>query len=332
MSTTLDPREIEREIGRIRERESNPYSSGVKTNLFNLVIFAGQGEAGAQAAAPALQYLLGKRAARIITIDREGASQSTGAVVSGRCFPDARSRGVCFEEIRIFADAPGMDIGAWAPLLIRDIPVYAWRLGRPTRESLAPVLEAAEFIDKLIVDSSAGRSRASAREAIRALGAFRIAARRSVVVADFAWRRIHALRVQAARAFDPPETRARLGEIREVSVAGLPPAEGTLFFLWLASRLGWAPGQGPTMREAATEVKGASGAAAKGASGAAGNAPAPRAAAELYFRHGEPLVLGAKPVTDGEILLAEVDSLHQDALLEDAIALADALLPSEGAT
>ncbi|MCX7039373.1 MAG: glucose-6-phosphate dehydrogenase assembly protein OpcA, partial [Spirochaetes bacterium] len=252
MSTTLDPRAIEREIGRIRERESNPYSSGVKTNLFNLVIFAGQEEGGASAAAPALQHLLGKRAARIITIDGEAAGPSTGAVVSGRCFPDARSRGVCFEEIRIFAEAPGMDIGAWAPLLIRDIPVYAWRLGRPTRESLAPILEAAEFIDKLIVDSSAGRSRASARESIRALGAFRPAARRSVVVADFAWRRTHALRVQAARAFDPPETRARLGEIREVSVAGLPPAEGALFFLWLASRLGWAPGQGPTLREAAT--------------------------------------------------------------------------------
>jgi hypothetical protein len=333
MSAIMDPRAIEREIGRIRERESNPYSSGVKTNLFNLVIFAGQGEAGAQAAAPALQHLLGKRAARVITIDGEGAGQSTGAVVSGRCFPDVRSRGVCFEEIGISGGAPGTNIGAWAPLLIRDIPVYAWRLGRPTRESLAPVLEAAEFIDKLIVDSSAGLSRASAREAIHALGAFRSAVRRSVVVSDFAWRRTHALRVQAARAFDPPETRARLGEIREVSVVDLPPAEGALFFLWLASRLGWAPGQGPTLRGSATEAK-----------GAAGNAPAPRTAAELHFSNGEPLVLGAKPVSDGEILLAEVDSLYQDALLEDALAqagalaladalsLADAPAPAEGAT
>jgi hypothetical protein len=328
MSATLDPRAIEREIGRIRERESNPYSSGVKTNLFNLVIFAGQGEAGAQAAAPALQHLLGKRAARIITIDGEGAGQSAGAVVSGRCFPDARSRGVCFEEIGISGGAPGTNIGAWAPLLIREIPVYAWRLGRPTRESLAPVLEAAEFIDKLIVDSSVGLSRTSAHEAIQALGAFRSAARGSVVVADFAWQRTRALRVQAARAFDPLETRARLGEIREVSITGLPPAEGMLFFLWLASRLGWALGKGPTMREAAAEQ----------------NAPAPRAAAELHFRNGEPLVLDAKPVNDGEILLAEVDSLHQDALLEDALAqsgiltladalsLADAPAPSEGAT
>jgi hypothetical protein len=322
MSATMDPRAIEREIGRIRERESNPYSSGVKTNLFNLVIFAGQGEAAAQAAGPALQHLLGKRAARIITIDGEGAGQSTGAVVSGRCFPDSRSRGVCFEEIGISGGAPGTNIGAWAPLLIRDIPVYAWRLGRPTRESLAPVLEAAELIDKLIVDSSAGLSHASAREAIYALGGFRSAARQSVVVADFAWRRTHALRVQAARAFDPPETRARLGEIREVSVAGLPHAEGALFFLWLASRLGWAPGQGPTLRGPATE----------------GNAPGLGVAAELHFSNGEPLVLGAKPVSDGEILLAEVDSLYQDALLEDALALAEALArtgalaPPEAAT
>ena len=42
VSTVLDPRSIEREIARIRERESNPYSSGVKTNLFTLVIFREQ--------------------------------------------------------------------------------------------------------------------------------------------------------------------------------------------------------------------------------------------------------------------------------------------------
>lgn len=315
MSTTLDPRAIEREIGRIRERESNPYSSGVKTNLFNLVIFAGQGEAGAPAAAPSLQHLLGKRAARIITVDREEAGQSAGAVVSGRCFPDARSRGVCFEEIRIVGDEPTTDIGAWAPLLIREIPVYAWALGRPTKESLAPVLEAAEFIDKLIVDSSTGQSRASAWQAIRALGSFRSAARRSVVVADFAWRRTHALRVRTARAFDPPEARARLAEIREVSVAGLPHAEGALFYLWLASRMGWLPGKGPTLREPAIEER----------------APAPWAPVELCFRGGEPLALDARPATDGEILLAEVDSLPQDALLEDALALANARAPGEGA-
>lgn len=339
MSTTLDPRAIEREIGRIRERESNPYSSGIKTNLFNLVIFAGHGDAGAQAAAPALQDLLGRRPARIITIDRAGASREStngeaGAAVSGRCFPDARSRGVCFEEISIFGEGLTEDIGAWAPLLIRDIPVYAWVLGRPTQGSLAPVVEAAEFIDKLIVDTSAGGSPAQALDAIRALQAARLASRRSIVVSDFSWQRTRALRVAAARAFDPPEARGRLAEIREVSVAGLPPAEGAMFFLWLASRLGWKRVNGRPAGETSIglpqfhDSKGVriplsvplSGAGARDK--AARDKAAPAEAA-LRFQHGEPLLLSARRAADGEILLTEVDNLHQDALLEDALALAE---------
>ena len=39
VSALLDPRAIEQEIARIREKESNPYSSGTKTNLFTLLIF-----------------------------------------------------------------------------------------------------------------------------------------------------------------------------------------------------------------------------------------------------------------------------------------------------
>ena len=48
--------------------------------------------------------------------------------MSGRCFPDKRNRGVCFEEVRIESgdDGLGADPGAWAPLLIRDLPVFAW--------------------------------------------------------------------------------------------------------------------------------------------------------------------------------------------------------------
>jgi len=345
MSTTLDPRAIEREIGRIRERESNPYSSGIKTNLFNLVIFAGHGDAGAQAAGPALQDLLGRRPARIITIDRAGTGREStngqaGAAVSGRCFPDARSRGVCFEEISIFGEGLTEDIGAWAPLLIRDIPVYAWVLGRPAQGSLAPVVEAAEFIDKLIVDTSAGGSPAEALDAIRALQAARLASRRSIVVSDFSWQRTRALRVAAARAFDPPEARGRLAEIREVSVAGLPPAEGAMFFLWLASRLGWKRVNGRPAGERSIglprfhdsrgvriTLSGAGardeGARDEGARDEGARDKAAPAEAALRFLHGEPLLLSARRAADGEILLTEVDNLHQDALLEDALALAE---------
>ena len=46
--------------------------------------------------------------------------------------------------------------------------------------------------------------------------------------------------------------------------------------------------------------------------------------AEIRFDTGAPLSLCATPPSEGEILLAEVDSLRQDLLLEDALAVAEA--------
>lgn len=342
MSATLDPRAIEREIGMIRERESNPYSSGIKTNLFNLVILTGTaGEradspaetAKEDGAAAALQHLLGRRPARIITIDRTTGMRNPGeqgvqAAVSGRCFPDTHSRGVCFEEIRISGGGgAGADIGAWAPLLIRDIPVYAWALGRATDESLASLRDAAEYIDKLIVDTSAGDAAEAGLEAMRALRAVRLAARRSVAVSDFAWLRTAGLRVQAARAFDPPEARARLAAIRKVSAQGLPPAEAALFLLWLASRLGWTPDgdrkASPRGLPAFVDPAGKTVLAGAQASDRGPGGPRRLMRIELGFDAGEPLILSASAPSDGEILLAEVDSLRQDPLLEDVLGLAE---------
>ncbi|HUI72244.1 MAG TPA: glucose-6-phosphate dehydrogenase assembly protein OpcA, partial [Spirochaetia bacterium] len=250
MSTILDPRSIEREIARIRERESNPYSSGVKTNLFTLVIFRKANEPGTgDPISSALQYMLGRRPARIITIG-QGDSAETDVIVSGRCFPDRRNRGVCFEEVAIEngADGRGQDPGAWAPLLIRDLPVFAWwpdGLSGSGDSWQAPILAAASLIDKLIVDSgNTPDDSAAAGEALRSMLALREKAGGSFFLSDFAWRRSRVLRELTARAFDQPENRPRLAEIRSVSLDGGTRADGLLFFSWLSVRLGWAPASG----------------------------------------------------------------------------------------
>ncbi len=245
VSKVLDPRSIEREIARIRERESNPYSSGVKTNLFTLVIFRkpGSQEKG-DPLASALQYMLGRRPARIITIDQVDAPE-TGVTVSGRCFPDRRNRGVCFEEVRIEsgADGLGKDPGAWAPLLIRDLPVFAWwpdSLNGSDDSWQAPILDASSLIDKLIVDSGSAPDHERAVFATaRSLLALKEKAGGAFFTSDFAWRRSRVLRELTARAFDQPETRPRLAAIRSVSLDGGSYADGVLFFCWLSSRLGW---------------------------------------------------------------------------------------------
>ena len=81
VSGALDPRVIEEEIARIREKESNPYSSGTKTNIFTLLIFRAEGlrRAGRRRSrGRVLQFLLGKRPARIITIRARACAADRG--------------------------------------------------------------------------------------------------------------------------------------------------------------------------------------------------------------------------------------------------------------
>jgi hypothetical protein len=313
----LDPRAIEEEIIRIRERESNPYSSGVKTNIFTLLIFRSEDpdQPGASNhVETALQFLLGKRPARIITIHR-ARSPKTEVWVSGRCYPDRRNRGVCFEEVRIESgdDGVGADPGAWAPLVIRDLPVFAWMpdgLAAAAEEWTPAIRGAAGLIDKLLVDSShGGEDRAAV---IRALGQMREATADTFLVSDFSWRRSKVLREQTARAFDPPEMRALLPAVRSARLYGGSRMEAWLFFEWLASRLGRAVAgdhawEGPMAEgfRLTVTVEGA-------------------ADVEIGCTRGGCLSRGEEKgayrfPSDGEVLLEEVDSLAKDAVFGEVL-------------
>ena len=324
MSAPLDPRVIEQEIIRIREKESNPYSSGTKTNLFTLLIFRTEGDVAPGAADPAeaaLQYLLGRRPARIITINRAHAA-ATEAWVSGRCFPDRRNRGVCFEEVRIESgdDGVGVDPGAWAPLVIRDLPVFAWvpsgrtLEGQPWERAL---MDAAGLIDKLLVDSSRfPPSEKGGEAAVKALHALWQRTSPSFMLADFSWRRGRVLREQSARTFDPPGMRPLLSSVLGVRLFGGLPADAALFFRWLHVRLG---------RTIGTEH--------------AVPGPLSEGFKITYFVDGKPDIdigctrggclssgeeRGAyRFPSDGEILLEEVDSLARDPVFREVISHAE---------
>ncbi len=247
MSAALDPHLVEQEIARIREKESSPYSSGTKTNLYTLLIFRNTpGTDPGDPAEAALQYLLGRRPARIITIVAAPGGK-TEAWVSGRCFPDRRNRGVCFEEVRISAgdDGVGADPGAWAPLVIRDLPVFAWlpdgRAGPGGRAGQdrwrQTISSAAALIDKLLVDSSRVFPDAQP-DGDAVLSWLSEIASGGQLVADFAWRRGKVLREQTARAFDPPEMRQEIPLIRRARLYGGSASEALLYFRWLQARLG----------------------------------------------------------------------------------------------
>ncbi len=320
MSSALDPRTIEEEIARIREKESTPFSAGTKTNLFTLLIFradAGPAPGAADPVESTLAYLLGKRPARIITLTRAEA-EKTEALVSGRCYPDRRNRGVCFEEVRIECgdDGLGADPGAWAPLAIRDLPVFAWMPDGIDEEMALwePTLrQAGGIVDKLVVDSSrAAPEAARAENALRGLGRLRDAVADAFNVSDFSWRRGQVLREQSARAFDPVEMRPRLAAVRSVQLYGGSPAEAQLFFAWLRARLG-------RKVEVDHAFAGPLGEGFKVTFSLDGSP-----AVDIGCTKGGCLSRGEEKAgfrapVDGEILMAEVDDFARDAIFQEVL-------------
>ena len=312
----LDPRGIEQEIARIRERESNPFTSGVKTNLFTLLVLRSQQSDPNLPDDPgekALQFLLGKRPARIIILHPSGAP-ATEAWVSGRCSPDRRNRGVCFEEVRIQcgADGLGADPGGWAPLVIRDLPVYAWLVdGMPSPPDPweRTIRDAGGLIDKLVVDSSRFPGPPGAIENLRRL---RGLAADTTHLADFSWQRGRALREQSARAFDPPEMRLLLPLCETVRLYGGSAAEAELFFRWFSTRIG---------RQIATEH------AFVGPLHEGFRItffPRDHAPVDIGCTRGGCLSLGEEKgayrfASEGEILLEEVDTLGGDHIFHEVI-------------
>jgi hypothetical protein len=341
VTPSLDPRRVEAEIARMRERETTGFGGGVKANLFNLVVVCRTGGRWEEA----LEALLGRRPARIIRLV-EGPDGPAGAVVSGRCSAGTLDRGVCLEEIDVAAggDPLGVGTGVWTPLLARDIPTFLWVAG-PWKAGTLP-RDAAAHADKLIVDSSLADDPPAAFAAIRRS---REAARGHLAVADLAWSRALPLRVQAARAFDPPDARDALDELTAVRLEGATRPEAQLFFHWLAGRLGWRPIEGRDIPSFADS------------SGRAislvheNPAPLARGARLSFATRGSAIEVacsandrpdrhpGRQPTSavegygcasigedrgpwriapDGELLLAEVDTLKQDTLLDEALGMA----------
>jgi hypothetical protein len=192
------PADIEREIQRQIAAAS---ATRTKASLFNLLIF--RRAFSLDPSAEALDYLLGRRPARLILVEG-GVDSPSEAFVSARCHPDPASVELCFQEIRIQCgpDGVGRDRGFWSPLLIRDIPMFVWWLDR--MESLPGQLPGlAPLADRLIVYSGFAEQQGESPQAVLGSLAAEVA-RTGVPCSDFSWRRLHSLRLNTARLFDPP--------------------------------------------------------------------------------------------------------------------------------
>jgi glucose-6-phosphate dehydrogenase assembly protein OpcA len=119
------------------------------------------------------------------------------------------------------------------PLVVSDLATVVWSPHGHSEavDSLMRLAQVVLIDSEMEPDPGAAASRATELE------------QRAYVV-DLAWLRSPPWRERVAATFDPPRLRRELGAISSVTVRHRPDSvvTGVLFCGWLASRLGWEPG------------------------------------------------------------------------------------------
>ena len=235
MKSLIDPAAIEQQLRR-QQQEISPNEA--RTNLFNLVVYV-DGHDDARLT-EALNFLHGKRPARVIVVRRNAGGQ-TRADVTARCVTDKDEKILCIQEILISCgdDPEGQSLETWTPLLIREIPVFVWWLASLAQAPLPELFD--DIADRVFIDSSL------AVDPLTFLGA--LAGRRNDLktpVTDFSWSRVAPLLKLTAHAFNAADQRPLLTEITSVTFEGGMTAEATLYFQWLKAKLDWKGAPAPT--------------------------------------------------------------------------------------
>jgi len=235
MKSYADPVAIEQQLRKIQQEVS---PNEARTNLFNLVVYV-DGHDDARLV-DALNFLHGKRPARVIVV-RRNAGGETRSDVTARCVTDKDDKVLCIQEILISSgdDKAGEAPETWTPLLIREIPVFVWWLAALDKAPLPELFD--DIADRVFIDSGL------AAEPLAFLG--RLARRKDDLktpVTDFAWSRTAPLLKLTAHAFNAADRRPFLAELASVTFEGGQTAEVGLYFQWLKTKLDWKGAHAPT--------------------------------------------------------------------------------------
>lgn len=178
---------------------------------------------------------------RIITLCPEiGGADNVTAQVSAYCpiQKSGMSGMVCCEYITLRGSKEAIHrIGDLvASLMIPDLPRFVWWKATPNPEQ-ALFTTLAEHAHCLIMDSSYFSAPEAEFSKMQAL------IDDETYIADLNWHRLAIWQELTAAAYDPPERRASLGDIDEVTIDYEKgnAAQAFLFLGWLSSRLGWEP-------------------------------------------------------------------------------------------
>jgi len=169
-----------------------------------------------------------------------GPDTGVTAQVAAYCPVKKQSRStlVCCEYITLQGTAAALNrIADMIPALtISDLPKFLWWKG--SLEASSDFLDTlAPLFDCIIVDSS---DFPDPLRDLKQVGTFMA---KGLPIADLNWRRLGAWQELSAEAFDPPERRAAILEVDQVTVDYEKgnPAQALMFLGWLASRLQWQP-------------------------------------------------------------------------------------------
>ncbi len=145
---------------------------------------------------------------------------------------------VCCEYITLSGTAEALDRigGIVAALAIADLPKFVWWKATPTPEH--PLFQRlVSASDTVIFDSSSFvHPEADLKSLAKLL-------KQDTALADINWRRLAPWQELSAAAFDPPERRAAIYEVDQVTIDYEQGnhSQALMFLGWLASRLKWTP-------------------------------------------------------------------------------------------
>lgn len=169
-----------------------------------------------------------------------GEDSGVKAQVSAYCPINKQTKNtlVCCEYITLSGTAEALERigGIIAALAIPDLPKFVWWKATPTPEH--PLFKRLiSSSDTVIFDSSSFVHPEADLKSLAEL------LEQDTALADINWRRLAPWQELTAAAFDPPERRAEIYEVDQVTIDyELGNQSQALMFLgWLASRLKWTP-------------------------------------------------------------------------------------------
>ena len=169
-----------------------------------------------------------------------GQDEGVQAQVSAYCPVNKKSKDtlICCEYITLSGTAEALERigGLITELTIGDLPTFLWwkatpRIDHPFFKRLI------NYCDSTIIDSSVFNEPESDLDCVSKM------IQQDVPLADINWRRLGAWQELTAEAFDPPERRASIYEVDQVTIDYQRgnQTQALMFLGWLASRLNWTP-------------------------------------------------------------------------------------------